>query len=135
MPAEMGPKKIGNMWKRLQIQVPPGWVPVVPGQATLTNEFNEIVLQDIRPAQDGYATIATVWGEVTALTGRELFLAQQVRPDITTRVTVRYWKGNPRLSPRMRFFLAAENRKVNIAYVLPGQKRRWQELLCREEIA
>jgi SPP1 family predicted phage head-tail adaptor len=135
MAADFGPKCIGNMWKRIQLQVPPGWIPAVPGQFTAVNEFNETVVTDaIRPSSDGWGTIATMWGEVHPLTGRELWLAKQIRPDITDEVTIRYKKTLPPLSPRMRFFLQSDGRKLNIAYVLPGQKKRFQKLLCREEV-
>jgi SPP1 family predicted phage head-tail adaptor len=135
MKSHLSPKRVGNMWKRAQIQVPPGWTPPIPGQNTRVNEFNEVVLQDIRPAQDGYGILAVVWAEVEALTGRELWLAKQIRPDITDTVTIRYRKGLPPLSPRMRLFLPSDGRKLNIAFILPSQQKRWQQLLCREEIA
>jgi len=102
----------------------------------VTNDFNETVVPDtIRPTPDGWATIASLWAEVTPLTGRELFYAHQIRPDITTQIKIRYWKGKPSLSPRMRFLLENGARKLNIEYILPGQYKRWQECLCREEVS
>jgi SPP1 family predicted phage head-tail adaptor len=130
---EHAASSIGNMWKRLQIQAPPGWTPPIANPQTITNDFNEQVLP-LGQSGDGWTTFAVVWGEVRSLTGRELFLALQIRPDITSKVVIRYWKGIPKLSPQMRFLLATEGRRLNIEYLLPGQKKRLQECLCKEEV-
>jgi len=137
MPNRVGiPESIGHMRKRAQLQTYATWTPPVPGQATTAvNDFNEqVVLDTSRPTPDGWTTIAVIWAEVMPLTGRELFYMHQIRPDITSKVRIRYWKNLPRLSPKMRFVIEQGLRKLNIEYVLPSQEKRWQECLCREEV-
>jgi SPP1 family predicted phage head-tail adaptor len=40
-----------------------------------------------------WQTIATVWGAVEPLRGRELFAAQQIQAEITHKITTRYHEG------------------------------------------
>ena len=40
-----------------------------------------------------WATIATVWGRIEPLRGRELFQAQQVESRVDTRITIRRYAG------------------------------------------
>lgn len=42
-----------------------------------------------QPAE-AWATVADVWANVEPLSGRELWHAQQVQPDVTHRITLRY---------------------------------------------
>jgi SPP1 family predicted phage head-tail adaptor len=130
-----GPQSVGGMRRRLQLQVPPDWTPAVAGQVNAVNDFNETVVPDLRPATDGWVTVATLWGEITPLSGQELWYAHELRPDVTMRVKIRYWKGSPALSTRMRFATDSGTRKLNVEYILPTQDKRWQEILCREEVA
>lgn len=59
--------------------------------STVANAFGE-------PAET-WAPFATVWASREDLSGREQFLAQQWRADVTTRFVVRYVAG---LTPAMR---------------------------------
>ena len=77
-----------------------------------------------------WETVATVWGEVIELSGRELWQAAQVRPDLTSRVTIRYYEG---LTPKHR--LIVDGRTLNIESVInPDGRRREHQLLCKEEV-
>ncbi len=56
-----------------------------------------VTFQRRSTAQDGfgeqskdYTDLATVWGAVEPLSGREFFAAQQVQSDVSVRVTCRY---------------------------------------------
>ena len=67
--------RAGELTHRLEIQ-----------QATETqNDHGETV--------ETWATVAERWGSVEPLSGRELMEAQQVRPEITHRVRLRYYEG------------------------------------------
>ena len=52
------------------------------------------------------ATVATVWGRVEPLTGRELETAQRVQAQATVKITVRYYSG---LDPTYRFVYNSRN--------------------------
>lgn len=63
-----------------------------------SSEFDKLVtLQSKSVARDAmggetitWTTQATVWAAIEPLSGRELFTAQQVRPELTTRIRMRY---------------------------------------------
>ena len=145
---EGGPFSVGEMWKRCEIQVPPAFAALygpsssvqkpIAGQQVTVNEFNEVIMPNPsqptqNPTREGWQTVAKCYAEVKPLSGRELWMAQQIRPDITTRVTIRY-RRDMALSPRMRFFVTADNRALNVEYRLPQQKKRWWQALCKEEV-
>jgi SPP1 family predicted phage head-tail adaptor len=65
-----------------------------------------LVLQQLAEAQNSRgepiatpATFATVWAAIEPLQGRELFAAQQVFAEVTTRIRMRYRAG---ITPKMR---------------------------------
>lgn len=77
-----------------------------------------------------WSTVATRWGRVEPLSGREQWQAQQVRPDVTHRVTLRYYDG---LTARHR--LKVGDRVLNITSVLNTEERKRQhECVCVEEV-
>lgn len=77
-----------------------------------------------------WATEAVRWGEAVPLSGRELWQAAQVRPDVTHKVTLRYYPG---LTPRHR--LLVEGRTFEIGSVInPDGRGRFHECLCKEEV-
>lgn len=98
----------GAARKRVQIQRP---------QPVPANAQNE-------PAQK-WSTYATVWAKVEALTGRELYAAQQVTADATMRVTIRYVSG---LSTTDRFLLDGA-RALNI-YNASDEEERHRKHVC-----
>lgn len=74
--------------------------------------------------------LATVWGEITSITGRELIAAQAEHLEVTVKVWIRYFKG-----------LSANNRLVfvepgmpqtiyDIHAALPDSDRTRLEILC-----
>lgn len=74
------------------------------------------------------ATVATVWGSVESLSGRELLLAQQVNAETTHRVVMRYRDD---LTKDMR--LNYRGTTLEIEAVLDRSGRRVElELLCKE---
>ena len=77
-----------------------------------------------------WSTAATRWGQITPLSGRELWQAQQVRPDVTHRIVLRYYAG---LTPRHRLLVGS--RVFNISSVLDIENRqRLHECVCVEEV-
>lgn len=74
------------------------------------------------------ATVATVWGSVESLSGRELLLAQQVNAETTHRVTLRY-RGDVTKDLR----ILHRGSTLEIESVLDRSGRRIElELLCKE---
>lgn len=77
-----------------------------------------------------WTTLATRWARVEPLSGREQWQAQQVRPDVTHRVTLRYYSG---LTPTHR--LKAGDRVFNVESVLDlDTLKRVQECVCVEAV-
>jgi len=73
-------------------------------------------------------TVATVWGSVEALSGRELLLAQQVSAETTHRVFLRWRDG---LTKDMR--VVHRESTLEIESILDRSGRRIElELLCKE---
>ncbi len=76
-----------------------------------------------------FTTVATVWGKIEPLSGRELFLAQQTMADSTHKVTIRYYSG---LSPKDRF--AFGSRYFNIQNISDVEERnRMMICIVKEE--
>lgn len=73
---------------------------------------------------NSWLTVNTVWSRIEPLSGRELFNASQVQPDVTHRVTLRY---HPNVSPRWRFLFG--DRTFNVLTVLNTDERN-RELIC-----
>lgn len=75
-----------------------------------------------------WATLATRWGSVEPLTGRELTYAQQVEALVTHRIEMRYF---PNLAPTYR--LKYGDRVFQIESVVnPGEIGATMTLLCTE---
>lgn len=77
-----------------------------------------------------WATVATVWANVLDQGSRELWQAQQVRPDLTTLVTIRYYAG---LTPRHRIKYGSRILNIDSVANPDGQKRE-HSLMCKEEV-
>ncbi len=77
-----------------------------------------------------WTTIATVWGEVKPLMGKERFTAQQVQADVTHAITMR--SRDVSASNRILF----GERIFGILEVLrPSERRISLTLMAREEVA
>jgi SPP1 family predicted phage head-tail adaptor len=66
-----------------------------PGRLT-----RQVVVEELTVTDDGagnwsstWANRGTVWAEIVPLQGSELFRAQAVQPNLTHRVTLRFWPG------------------------------------------
>ena len=73
---------------------------------------------------NSWLTVISVPASIEPLNGRELWNAQQVQPDVTHRVTLRY---HPNVSPRWRFLFGY--RTFNVLTVLNTDERN-RELIC-----
>ena len=75
--------------------------------------------------------VATVWGSVEPVSGRERLRAQRLETQVTHRITIRYRMG---VTAAMRLVLGV--RVFNIRAVLDlGERHRVLELLCEEGVA
>lgn len=75
-----------------------------------------------------WSTVATVWGAVEPLRGREFFDAEQVQAEISHRVVLRYRAG---LNSTMR--LLHLGRVLHIVTIIDVDERhRELQLMCRE---
>lgn len=107
-----------------------------PVPLSLMRERVEIQARTTAPDSYGqpiptWATVATVWGKVEPLSGREAWQAQSVRPDVTHKVSVRYYAG---LTPKHRFRVDG-TRVFSIEAVLDIEDRhRVMECMCKEEV-
>lgn len=57
----------------------------------------------------GWADLATVWGSLESLSGREFFEAHQTETEITTRIRIRYMSG---LNTHMRISYGTKYWKI-----------------------
>ena len=112
-------KPAGRLRKRITIQ---------KRAPTAPNEFGEAV-----PL---WGDLCMVWGEVTPLSGRELYAAQQIVPEVSHRVDIRH-PGTlaPNLGPDYRLTLYGGTRVMNILSVLNMEERNTTvTMLCTEPV-
>lgn len=77
-----------------------------------------------------YTTVATVYGSIRPLSGRELFTAQAADADVTHEITIRNYSG---LTPKHR--LLHDSRAFNIESVRNIEERdRMMVLLVKEVV-
>jgi SPP1 family predicted phage head-tail adaptor len=77
---------------------------------------------------DDASLIATVWASIEALTGRELYAAQQRVAEVTHKITIRWM---PEITSRLNVLF--ENRMFQVQDVLnPDERRKMLVLLCIE---
>lgn len=105
-------RAVGPMRDRLEIQA----------RVMTQNDYGEAV-----PA---WATLTTRWGQVEPLSGRELWQAQQVRPDVSHKVTIRYYDG---LTPRHRLLLGSRVFEIT-SVINVDNRKRFMDLICVEEV-
>lgn len=80
--------------------------------------------------QGEWSSYAHVWAEITPLTGREYWDAQQVNPEISLRVRIRYLQG---ITPKMRILFGTRVIEIE-AIVNEDQRGRYMRLLCSEVV-
>lgn len=73
--------------------------------------------------------VETLWAEISSLSGRELFVAQQVASEVTTRIRIRFC---PHVQPKMRAVetVAGVPTYYDITAALPDERRTWINLMC-----
>lgn len=81
-------------------------------------------------AVETWTTVAIRWGRIEPLSGRELWQAQQVRPDLTHKITMRYYAG---LTPKERLKFGSRYFEVTSVLNIDEQKR-YMVLLCTEQL-
>lgn len=81
------------------------------------NEYGEVVLT--------WSTVATVWGSVEPLQGREYQLAKQTQAETMTRFRIRY-----RSDVRPSWRVAWSGRHYDIADAQPDERRIELHLMC-----
>lgn len=93
---------------------------------------NRLQLQSAVEARNGYgeviqawSTVATVWGSVEPLQGREYQLARQTQAETTVRMRIRY-RADVRPSWRVRW----EGRHYEIVDAQANERRTELHLMC-----
>jgi SPP1 family predicted phage head-tail adaptor len=78
--------------------------------------------------------VATVWGEVQDLSGAELFAAQEMHSQVTTRITCR-WQAGILPSMQVRYTTGGRSRVFDVMGVTdPEGRRRELVLQCKERV-
>jgi len=75
-----------------------------------------------------WTNVATVWGSVEPLQGREFIEAKQTQAEITTRIRIRYRSS---ISPEMRVVWDGHIYDIEAVIDVGGRKRELQ-LMCTE---
>lgn len=104
--------------------------PIGPMRQLVTIQARTVAQNSYGEAVQTWTTVATRWGNLEPLSGREVWQAQQVRPDVTHRVTLRYYDG---LTPKHRVVIDGQTFGV-VAVVNPDGRKRFHELTCVQEI-
>lgn len=73
-------------------------------------------------------TLATVWGSLEPISGRELVLAQQTQAEVTHKAIVRYLPG---LTPDDVLYFGTRKFQI-LAVINAGERSIQMELLCKE---
>ena len=106
---------IGKLRHRLDIQ----------NCATSSGETQDTFGEPIRT----WTTSETVWASVEPLTGRERFQAQQVQPEVTHKVKMRY---NTSVNAKSRLLYGSRVLQVE-AVMNPEERNAEFEILCKED--
>lgn len=98
---------------------------------------HRIKIQELVRIDDGYGgavedwvDIANIWAKVEPLRGEERYTAQQIKSELTHKITIRFIKG---IKPQMRVIF--NDRIFNIESTINiEEKKRYIELMCIEVI-
>jgi SPP1 family predicted phage head-tail adaptor len=89
--------------------------------------------------EENWYPVCTRWAEIKPLSGQEIFQGQQVRPDITHQIKMRWFKEaltyvlKPGVDPKMR--LVFEGRPLNVvSCVNIGERRRELDIRAIEQV-
>ena len=109
--------KAGKLNRRVTIEAPP------PG---VSDEYGH---NDEGGNRD-WKVVASVWAQVTPLSGREFWRSQQVQSDITHEVVIRY-RPDVRHNQRIRY----GDRTLNIESVIDTEEAGVElRLMCKEVV-
>lgn len=94
---------------------------------SVENDYGEIDLT----VTDGWTRVDDRWAQVLTQESREVFRAQQIQPDISHIVRMRYDSTTKNLHPKMR--LLVRGNPVHIAGIQNvNMQNEYIELTCRE---
>jgi len=98
---------------------------------------HKVTIQQPSATKDGYGALVENWSDVKTvnasvepLSGRELFAAQQVHSETTTRIKMRYRAG---ITSKMRVVYGTRIYDI-LAPIDPEERHRYLLLMCRELI-
>lgn len=77
-----------------------------------------------------FVTRAGVWACVEPLSGRELWTSRQARPDVTTRITIRFYPGLA-LGPTWQVKLGMRTYQID-SVINPAERGEDSVLMCKE---
>jgi SPP1 family predicted phage head-tail adaptor len=96
-----------------------------------------VVIEQPGTARDDYGErpitwlpVATRWACITPLTGRELWNAQQVQPDVTHNVSLRYMRG---ITPKMRINYGGRILQI-LSVITVDENATELRLVCMERL-
>lgn len=96
---------------------------------------HKVCLQSCSTSKDSYGediktwtSFATAWAAIEPLTGRELFMAQQVSAETTIRITIRH---NSTVAEAHRVVFGTRTFEID-AVLNPAEKNKYLELMCKE---
>jgi len=104
------------------------------------NLRKQIVIQSEQQTPDGaggyalaWTNVATVWAEISPVSGRELSAAGQLEGRVTHKMTTR-WRGDLAITTDMRILYNA--RPFNIRAVInTDESNQWADILVEEGTA
>jgi SPP1 family predicted phage head-tail adaptor len=98
---------------------------------------HRITIQQPSTAQNTYgepgttwSDLATVWGSIEPLRGREYFAAQEIQAEVTTRIVIRHRAD---VSPTMRVNYGSDTYLIE-SVINPDNRDRELQLMCRQVV-
>jgi SPP1 family predicted phage head-tail adaptor len=104
---------VGRLRHRVKLQ----------SKSVTRNDFGEEVVT--------WTDTATVWAEVSGLSGREYITQSRTEAELSHRVRIRYRAS---IVPHMRV-LVGTTQALDIEAVLPDERKREIQLMCKEIVA
>jgi SPP1 family predicted phage head-tail adaptor len=96
-----------------------------------------ITIRDFTSSQDAFGTpiqtwydLATVWGSIEPMTGKEYWEGHKETSDVDTRIVIRYRR---KLKPSQRLRYGAREYKI-VSIVNPNEDHRYTHIMCKEKI-
>ena len=96
-----------------------------------------ITIRDFTKTQDDYGApivtwydLATVWGKIEPMAGREYWEAHKETADVDTRIIIRYRR---KLKPSQRLRYGVREFKI-ISIMNPKEDHRYTHIMCKEQV-